>query len=287
MLFYVAELSKYIITFMLLIYLFECGLYVFKMNNPYDCNGIYIRQRIIIFMINALAFTTMCLRSGKYEYIFYGGAIILILFFGMALTILIYPRLDQLLMNNMILLLDIGFIILTRLSYNRALKQFGIVVVSLALALAVPMLIKKIDAIKNLGIIYATLGIVALSVVLLLGKITKGAKLAYTVGGITIQPSEFVKIIFVLCVAAFLSKAKTFLDYCIISCIAALHVIVLVLSKDLGSALIFFVAYLIMLFNSIISKRFKGLPAKTSPFLFNLINKVSPLLGQYLASYGK
>lgn len=254
MLFYIAELSKYIMAFMLLIYLFECGLYIFKMKNPYDCNGIFIRQRIYIFLINAIAYITMCLRSGKYEYLLYGIIIILILLFGMALTILLYPRLDQLLINNMILLLDIGFIILTRLSYNRALKQFGIVIVSLAIALVVPVLIKKVDILRNLGAIYATLGIVALLVVLLLGKITNGSKLAYSVAGVTIQPSEFVKIVFVFCVAAFLAKAKNFLDYCIVSCIAALHVIVLVLSKDLGSALIFFIAYLIMLF--IVSKNY-------------------------------
>ena len=60
-----------------------------------------------------------------------------------------------------------------------------------------------------------------MSVVLLLGKISNGSKLAYTIGGVTIQPSEFVKIIFVFCVAASLAKAKSFLDYTIGACVAA------------------------------------------------------------------
>lgn len=254
MLFYIAELSKYIMALLMFFYVCECGLYIYKMKNPYDCTGIFVRQRIMIFFINAIAYITMCLRSGKFDYLLYGLVVILVLFFTMALTVVLYPRLDQLLINNMILLLDIGFIILTRLSTNRAIKQFCIVVVSFAIALIIPWIIKKFEKLYEFGAIYATLGIVCLSVVLLLGKISNGSRLSYTIGGVTIQPSEFVKIIFVFCVAASLAKAKSFIDYAIGACVAAVHVLILVLSKDLGSALIFFMAYLIMLF--IVSKNY-------------------------------
>ena len=248
MLFYIAELSKYIMAILILIYAIECIIYVFRMKNPYDCGGIYIRQRINIFCINALAFITMCLRSGKYQFLLYGALLILVLFFFMAMIILLYSRTDQVLVNNMILLLDIGFIILARLNTGRAIKQFFIVIVSFALAMAVPYLINRFRNLNMFTAIYATLGITALGVVLLLGKISNGSKLSYTVGGITIQPSEFVKIIFVFFVAASLSKAKSLIDHALVACLAALHVIILVLYKDLGSALIFFLAYLIMLF---------------------------------------
>ncbi|MCR4749423.1 MAG: FtsW/RodA/SpoVE family cell cycle protein [Lachnospiraceae bacterium] len=248
MLFYIAELSKYILALLIILYSVDCLYYIFKMKNPYDCNGIYIRQRISIFLINSVAFTTMCLRSGKYEYLLYGAILILVLYFFMAMTVLLYPRTDQCLVNNMVLLLDIGFIILARLSQNRGIKQFFIVIVSLAIAMVVPYLIKRLDGLNSLSPVYATLGIVVLGVVLMLGKITNGSKLSYTIAGFTIQPSEFVKIVFVFFVAASLSKAKSFIDYALGACVAALHVIILVLSKDLGSALIFFMAYLIMLF---------------------------------------
>ena len=248
MLFYIAELSKYILALLIILYSVDCLYYIFKMKNPYDCNGIYIRQRISIFLINTVAFTTMCLRSGKYEYLLYGAILILVLYFFMAMTVLLYPRTDQCLVNNMVLLLDIGFIILARLSQNRGIKQFFIVIVSLAIAMVVPYLIKRLDGLNSLSPVYATLGIVVLGVVLMLGKITNGSKLSYTIAGFTIQPSEFVKIVFVFFVAASLSKAKSFIDYALGACVAALHVIILVLSKDLGSALIFFMAYLIMLF---------------------------------------
>ncbi|MCR5800108.1 MAG: FtsW/RodA/SpoVE family cell cycle protein [Lachnospiraceae bacterium] len=248
MLFYIAELSKYILLILMFLYVVECVIYVFRIKNPYDCNGIYIRQRIYIFLMLAVAFITMCLRSGKYEYLIYGSIVALVLFFAMALTILMYQHVDQVLLNNMVLLLSCGFIILCRLSVNRAIKQFFIMIVSIAISIFIPMIIQKFKSVRDYGLVYALLGIVPLLVVLLLGKMTHGSKLTYSFAGISIQPSEFVKIIFAFCIAGLLAKAKTFVDYAISACVAALHVIILVLSKDLGSGLIFFVVYLVMLF---------------------------------------
>lgn len=250
MFFYIAELSKYIISALMIIYVITCGIYILKLHNPYDCKAIFVVQRIILFLIVSISFTTLCLRKGKFEYLLYGLILILVMFFCMALTLLLYSYVDQVLLNNMFLLLAAGFIILCRLSINRAIKQFCIVIVSIAISLVIPYLIGKFRKLRQYTYVYAALGLIPLGIVLMLGKMTNGSKLAYTIGGITIQPSEFVKVIFVFCVAGMLAKAKTFVKYALSACIAALHVIILVLSKDLGSALIFFATYLIMLFIS-------------------------------------
>ena len=84
------------------------------------------------------------------------------------------------------------------------------------------------------------LGILALGAVLGLGRITGGAKLSFTVAGITVQPSEFIKIIFVFFVACMLYEVKSFKQVMITTVIAAIHVVILVVSTDLGEALIFF-----------------------------------------------
>ena len=101
---------------------------------------------------------------------------------------------------------------------------------------------------KDLKWVYALVGITALSTVLILGTVTKGAKLSFSIKGISFQPSEFVKIIFVFFVASALYKASGFLEVALTAVVAGIHVIVLVLSKDLGSALIFFVVYVMMVF---------------------------------------
>jgi cell division protein FtsW (lipid II flippase) len=57
-----------------------------------------------------------------------------------------------------------------------------------------------------------------------------------------------VKIIFVFAVAGLLSTEHSFRRVVLATVLAAVHVLILVISNDLGSALIFFVTYLIMLF---------------------------------------
>ena len=248
MLFYYTEISKYIITAIMGLYVIECLVYEIRNEDYRRSSGICIRQRLYLFMIQALSYSTLCLKLGKFDYLFLLLFSQVILFAVLVLSGFLYPRIDKILLNNMALLVSIGFIILSRLSFDRALKQFFIVAVSMTIGIFIPLILNKINGLAHYGYIYAAAGIVPLSVVLLLGAATNGSKLSYSVGGITIQPSELVKIIFVFCVAAFLSNAKSFIDIVIATIIAAGHVLILVMSKDLGSGVIFFVAYLFMLF---------------------------------------
>jgi cell division protein FtsW (lipid II flippase) len=146
------------------------------------------------------------------------------------------------------MLLTISFVILTRISYEKSIKQFKIVAVSLIIGLFVPYLVKKLRFLKYLTWIYGAVGVFALAIVAVLGATTNGSNLSYAVNGITFQPSEFVKIIFVFFVAGMLKQSTSFGQVAISAAAAAVHVFILVLSKDLGSALLFFIAYVAMLF---------------------------------------
>ena len=69
-----------------------------------------------------------------------------------------------------------------------------------------------------------------------------------SIGGITFQPSEFVKIIFVFFLAGALYETNDILRVALTAVLAGAHVLILVASKDLGSALIFFIVYIFMVF---------------------------------------
>ena len=112
----------------------------------------------------------------------------------------------------------------------------------------IPFFISRLKFFRNLAWMYAIAGITLLGVVAVLGAVSHGAKLSFTVAGITIQPSEFIKIIFVFFVAAMYHESTEFIQVVKTTTVAALHVIILVLSKDLGAALIFFIAYMVMLY---------------------------------------
>ncbi len=250
MLYIYTEISKYIILAFMLLYVLECILYEIKGENRAKSKGIYIRQGIYLFVVQALSYSTLCLKTGKLDYAFFCLFVQIVLFGCIILSSVMYPGADRLLLNNMGLLLSIGFIILSRLDFNKALKQFAIVAVSLIIGMFVPMLMKKMAGLKDLGYVFAVTGLILLAIVLILGSATHGSKLSYSIAGITFQPSEVVKIIYVFAVAGLLGKSKSFVDIAVATVAAASHVLILVLSKDLGSGLIFFITYLVMLFIS-------------------------------------
>lgn len=244
---YVSEFSKYVITLLIALYTYECFA-VFRFSEEDRRRGIYTRQNILMFAIHFTCFLVICFETGDILYLFFYAFQQIILYAAIVLFRMLYPKTNRLLINNMCMLLSVSFVILTRLSYNKALKQFIIVTVSMVAALAIPFFVHKFKFLKNLKWIYAAVGIAALSVVLILGQTTYGSKLSYSIGGVTFQPSEFVKILFVFFVASALYQASGFFEVFTTAVVAGIHVIVLVISKDLGSALIFFVVYVLMVF---------------------------------------
>lgn len=244
---YVSEFSKYIIALLITLYTYECFA-VFRYEDEERRNGIYTRQNILMFAFHFSCFLVICFETGDITYLFFYAFQQIVLYAAIVLYRMLYPKANRLVINNMCMLLSISFVILTRLNMERAVKQFIIVTGSLIVALLIPFLIHKFKFMKKLKWIYAIVGIVALSVVMILGQTTYGSKLSYSIAGITFQPSEFVKIIFVFYIASALYKASGFFEIFTTAVVAAAHVIVLVISKDLGSALIFFVVYVLMVY---------------------------------------
>lgn len=172
------------------------------------------------------------------------GAFILFL----VLQRVIYPNADQLLNHNMLLLLSVGLLMLARLSFDKAERQAELAALAAVLTFVIPVIIRKSGRLRNLYWLYGAAGFGLLAVVFIAGSITHGAKLSITVYGITLQPSELVKVLFVFFVAGMLHEAVDFKRIVLTSALAAAHVLLLVVSKDLGAALIFFVTYLVMLY---------------------------------------
>ena len=244
--YYVVEFSKYAIALLMGIYTLEAFLALGKKRDS-EKTGVYVRQDMYMFVIQFLAYLSLCLQTGQIEYLFFYAFLQIALFSTIVLYQMIYPKCNRLLVNNMCLLLSVGFIMLTRLDYDKAVKQFFIVVVALVAALIIPFFVHKLRFIKHLKWLYGIVGISALGIVLILGQVTHGSKISYTIAGITLQPSEFVKIIFVFFIASLLYKAATLKEVIVSAVLAAVHVLILVASKDLGSSIIFFMGYLFML----------------------------------------
>lgn len=244
---YITEISKYLITILLALYTIECFM-AFRFREEERRGGIYIRQNLLMFGVHFSCFMVICFETGKIEYLFFYIFQQILLFATIMLFRMIYPKGNRLLINNMCMLLSIGFVILTRISYEKAIKQFFIITVSIAIGMLVPYLMDQVKFLKSLTWIYAAVGICALGIVLTLGSVTHGSKISYSIAGITFQPSEFVKIIFVFFLAGALYETDDILRVALTAVIAGIHVLILVASKDLGSALIFFIVYIFVVY---------------------------------------
>ena len=160
----------------------------------------------------------------------------------------IYPNCSRIIISNTILLFGIGLLMLARLDFSYALRQFIIGAVAFLVSLGIPAIIKNLKALVRWAWLYGILGVGLLLAVWLLGSTTYGAQLTISFGPIQLQPSEFVKISFVLFTASMFGKKRTFSQVLITSIVAGAHVLILIASTDLGSGLVYFVSYLFMIF---------------------------------------
>lgn len=242
----ITELSKYAMILFLALYTLTGFQLVRKPEE--ERRAALWQQNFLFFSMHLMGNLILYLNTENEKIVyFYGAQLVLFLVF-LILHHLIYPKSDRLLNHNLLMLLSIGLLMLSRLSFDKASRQFEVAVLAAGITFLIPWIIRKAGKLRNLYWIYGAAGFGLLTAVLIAGKLSFGAKLAITVHGITFQPSEFVKILFVFFVAGMLHEAQDFRRVVITSSAAAAHVLVLVLSKDLGGALIFFVTYLVMLY---------------------------------------
>ena len=227
------ELSKYLLVLIIGIYTLESFI-VFKHDNIESKKGIYVRQTLCIFALHFVGFATIALQKKEVDYWFLYAFELILLFSCSIILQTLYPKINKLTINHMIMLLVIGSIILARLSFVKAKKQFIIVVISFIIAMFIPFFIHKLKVLKHFTWLYGAIGIFALGIVLIVGAVTNGSKLTYTIAGFTFQPSEFVKILFVFFLAGMLADQPGLKRVISTSIFSAIHVLILVLSKDLG-----------------------------------------------------
>ncbi len=206
-------------------------------------------QSLIIYAIHLCGFIIIYMNLERDSVvIFYGAQLIYFIVLKGMFGVIYEKYYHKGLINNMCMMLAIGFIMLSRLSYTKAVKQFVIVVVASVLALVIPWIVSRAKSLVTMSYIYCFAGIAFLATVLIIGQLSYGAKLSIEIAGFSFQPSEFVKILYVFFIASLLNKSTRFKYVAVSAAFAGLHVIILVLSKDLGSALIFFIVYIVMIY---------------------------------------
>ncbi|MCI5595402.1 MAG: FtsW/RodA/SpoVE family cell cycle protein [Lachnospiraceae bacterium] len=240
-----SAITKYLITLMCAIYTISC-LTVVRARTEKKRAILIDRQQFCMFAFHFASYLILLLQTKNLKIaLFY---LVQFLFFKGAIWLYehIYKNCSLALMNNMFFLLSIGFVMLSRLSFDKAVKQFFIVIGAYLISLIVPVCMERLSWLSKLGYVYGILGIGFLALVFVVGSTKNGSTNWIQFGGIALQPSEFVKILFVFFLAAMYAKAREFKQVVIVTCISAVHVLILVLEKDLGAALLYFVTYIVV-----------------------------------------
>lgn len=243
----IIDVSRYLMILLIALYTYF-NFRVFSIQDEFRKNKICRRQNFAMFLIHLLAYLIIWFETEDERVLVFYLAQVLFFFLYLCLYRLFYRNASRLLVNNMCMLLTVGFIMLTRLSFDRAMKQFVIVVASALITWVIPFIIDRVWQLSKIPWFYGIGGLLLLGIVCLAGTSSYGAQLSLGLGEFSFQPSEFVKISYVFFVATMFYRSTSLKTVLLVTGIASLHVLILVLSKDLGSALIFFVTYVFMLF---------------------------------------
>lgn len=243
--------SKYVIIILFAVFTLQSFLMI-RSKTEISEKRFFRSQNTIIFLIHFISFFVIFIKTESTNIIIFYGCQLIFLILILGITYVFFEkRTSRVLLSNMCMMLVIGFIILTRLSFDKAVRQFEILLLAGAVFIMILFFYRGFKKLwPYLEWIYCSVGLLLLVMVFIFGGETNGAKISIDLGAFSIQPLEFVKIIFVLFLASLFNKSTEYKNLIISAVAAAAHVLILVLCRDLGSALILFLVYLFVVYIS-------------------------------------
>lgn len=143
---------------------------------------------------------------------------------------------------------SIGLAIVGSMYPDTVLKQFLAIVLGVILYCALVMFMRFLNLVKTLrwGVAFCAIGLLAITLVI--AEPTNGALSWLSLGGVSLQPSEFVKVAFIFAGAVTLEKLQSIRHLTMYIIFAAACVGELFLMYDFGAALIFFFTFIVIAF---------------------------------------
>ena len=244
---FIVEMARYVIILLFALYTFY-SFRAFAGHNKQRQNRVFAAQRTLTLLLHTVMSAILIMENKDIMYVGLWAAEFAFYLIFIKVYQACYKGLSKLVLNNMMMCMMVGFVILGRLASDYAVHQIILAAAAMVLCIFVPLIIEKFRILEKMGWYFAAIGIVFLMLVFVIGVEKYGSRNWISVGGIAIQPSEFVKILYVFFMASLLSQTTKFKHIVIISAVAAVHVVILVAEKDLGAALIYFVSYIFVLY---------------------------------------
>ena len=216
-------------------------------------------QSVLIVMFLANSGIVLYLNTGEGRIIILVLAQLLLLGFSNFIYSLLFKSTSRALQNNMYMLLSISLIVLARLDFDKAIRQFIFAVAAFIFCIIIIEILLKAEWIKRIPWVYCALGILMLLSVLTMASYEYGAKLSIEIFTISLQPAEFVKLSIIFFLATVIIRYQDLKGFLFAAVGTAIHVLILVASRDLGAALIYIVIFMLVTFIAYRNYLFLGL----------------------------
>ncbi len=210
----------------------------------------YFLLFIIITVYNLIELLLTSFPNGKFEF-FVASAFLgmIILMWGYYFLASIFMRITTFELESVAFLFaSTGLGIVASIYPDGALKQFFAIVIGVLGFCILLTLLRFIDAMKIIRYIVAIGAIGLLAVTLLIAEPTNGALSWVNIAGISLQPSELVKVAFIFVGAVTLERLQSVRHLTLYMIFAAICVVELFLMYDFGAALIFFFTFIVIAF---------------------------------------
>ncbi|MGL4344296.1 MAG: FtsW/RodA/SpoVE family cell cycle protein [Cellulosilyticaceae bacterium] len=183
--------------------------------------------------------------------IFIGSLVVFALITVSTWLLRLFKYHEQLILWNIVFfLLDVGYIMLERLDHQLAMRQVAWMLVGILGALIVPVIFKKMIHPKFKWVYFGATTFCML-LPFIFGESKNGAINWVSIGPIAFQPSEVGKVFLVLFLSAVLEgwqqKKQAVKQLAILCGTTGFFLICLVLQRDLGGALLYYLVFLVLM----------------------------------------
>jgi len=241
----------------------------------------YTLPAYLLLLMNVFGFGLLCIANDfKKDILFVGLGLLGLLI--VTYTVLVLCRMgDKFLFLIASMLVTIGTIMLCRIDIIFGAKQIIWIGIGAFVFFAAYIIYYKIKFWNRLWLIYALFSTALFVVTLIIGERVNGSKNWIQIGGFGFQPSEIIKIAYVMFLACHYSgEQNKFLfkvhSRYVTAFFTYLFIIFLVLQRDWGTILVFFLIYIFVLYVYEDNRKF---------LMFNILSAVFVAMLGYLFLY--
>ena len=145
----IVEVSKYLMIILFACYAYECFSAFRSRISTEKRNHIFDRQIFLMYLIHLDAFLVLYTVTDEINLIILYFLQVILVTIVIVNYQLLYPKASRLVTNNMCMLLMVGFIMLTRLSYEKAIRQYAIAICASVITIVIPVLIRKVQSLRR------------------------------------------------------------------------------------------------------------------------------------------